>query len=105
MRPNEKQLRMQRVRVGLTGLAVVLLIAAATAAILESANGDPAATAENAAIVAAVSGATDNGADAPKEPLAEIGVAPGAGMTDAEKAAEATNSDRKLAPPANAPER
>ncbi|WP_414901854.1 hypothetical protein ACMT1E_01740 [Sphingomonas flavalba] len=96
---------MQRVRVGLTGLAVVLLIAAATAAILQSANSDESAANGNAAIAAAVPGGAGNVVDAPREPLAEIGVAPGAGMTDVEKAAEATNSDRKLAPPANAPGR
>ena len=63
---------MQRVRVGLTGLAAVFLLTLLAASILGMLGQDePHATrlANGAAIA--------NVAEAPKEPLAELGVAPG----------------------------
>ena len=64
--------RVQRVRIGLTGLAFVFLLVLLGTAISRS--GDPPANSLNA-------GATANGAE-PDEPLAQIGVAPGQSTTD-----------------------
>ena len=70
--------RMQRVRVGLTGLAVVLLIIALAAAVFRRVD-DQAGTssANNSAQVLPPS---------IDEPLAELGVAPGAAEEDAQNA-------------------
>lgn len=68
--------RMQRVRIGLTGLACVFLLVLLAAAFFgltnnEAATGPLAATSANAP--------ADNGVTpaSPREPLAELGVAPG----------------------------
>lgn len=61
---------MQRVRIGLTGLAVVFLLVLLAAAVLSVVGTPPE---DNAAM-------SNNAAEAdadPKEPLAELGVAPG----------------------------
>lgn len=73
---------MQRVRVGLTGLAVVLLIVALATAVLRTvdqqvAGNDPAPSVDNA----------DRSKD---EPLADLGVAPGAPAENASAPAPAT---------------
>ncbi len=62
---------MQRVRVGLTGLAAVFLLTLLAASILGMLGQDEphAVRLANGAVVANV--------EAPKEPLAELGVAPG----------------------------
>jgi len=60
--------RGRRVRVGLTGLAAVLVIVAAVAAVFESASDDPAT-------IAAANNSAENAASA-DEPLAQIGVVP-----------------------------
>jgi hypothetical protein len=66
---NDRQERMQRIRVGLTGLAVVLLIVAlATAMFNRVGTSAPSNVAENAAQAKAEK----------DEPLAHLGVAPGA---------------------------
>lgn len=103
MAENEKQMRMQRVRVGLTGLAGVFLVAAVATVIFATANGDRQSAGGNQAATAAQDMLGNGSSKAVNEPLAEIGVTPGAG--DAAKAAEATNADRKLTPPANEPSR
>lgn len=54
---------MQRIRIGLTGLAFVFLLVLLGTAISRNSTEPPANAAENA--------------DAPNEPLAELGVAPG----------------------------
>jgi len=73
---------MQRVRIGLTGLGfvfVAVLLATALAGAPDS----------EAPMTANMTAAPENGqADPPKEPLAELGVAPG-------------NADNKSAPAAN----
>lgn len=62
---------MQRVRIGLTGLGFVF-VAVLLATALTGAPEDEAPVAANGAVP------VDNGqAEAPKEPLAELGVAPG----------------------------
>jgi hypothetical protein len=66
---NDRQERMQRIRVGLTGLAVVLLIVALATALF------------NRAGTLALSNTTENAAQSKAEtdePLAHLGVAPGA---------------------------
>jgi hypothetical protein len=68
---------MQRVRIGLTGLACVFLLVLLAAAFFGLANHEQAS---GPLVVAPATGATTNGAaDVPREPLAELGVAPGFG--------------------------
>lgn len=81
---------MQRVRVGMTGLAMVLVLIGLATAIFSSANRDEPVTAigaPNASVVAnmtvePVDLATEKDKD---EPLAELGVAPSTSSTDAPK--------------------
>ena len=61
----------QRIRIGLTGLAFAFLLVLLGSVISRSGSDDRAASAQNAAINAE-----------PNEPLAELGVAPGAGQTN-----------------------
>ncbi|MCX8477264.1 MAG: hypothetical protein MT490_15870 [Sphingomonas sp.] len=78
---------MQRVRVGMTGLAMVLVLIGLATAIFSSANRDEPVTAvgaPNASVVAniiiePVNLATEKEKD---EPLAELGVAPSASSTE-----------------------
>lgn len=76
---------MQRVRVGLTGLAAVMLIVAVSTAIFESAKvGEkqgPVAPGE-ARSEQVVANMLENQSEAQSEPLAEIGVTPGAAPAD-----------------------
>lgn len=65
----ERKAAMHRVRVGAIGLACVFLLVMLATALLRAA-GDGALDNANSALVA-------NAADAPSEPLAELGVAPG----------------------------
>ena len=70
---------MQRVRVGMTGLASVFVLIALASAVFNSANREPPASAVGASKPAVVANLTDTAVDntaAPNEPLAEIGVAP-----------------------------
>jgi hypothetical protein len=61
---------MQRVRVGLTGLAVVLLIVALATAVLR--------TVDRQVVGNSPAPSTDNSDKSKDEPLADLGVAPGA---------------------------
>jgi hypothetical protein len=61
----------QRIRIGLTGLAFAFLLVLLGSVISRSGSDDRAANAQNAALNAE-----------PNEPLAELGVAPGAGQTN-----------------------
>jgi hypothetical protein len=61
----------QRIRIGLTGLAFAFLLVLLGSVISRSGSDDRAANAQNAATNAE-----------PNEPLAELGVAPGAGQTN-----------------------
>jgi len=78
---------MQRVRVGMTGLAMVLVLIGLATAIFSSANRDEpvsAIGAPNASVVANMTSegsntAVEKGKD---EPLAELGVAPSTSSTD-----------------------
>lgn len=71
---------MQRVRVGLTGLGAVLLIVAVSAAIFETARRQPTNTIDAAAnrTEQQVANMVVNATETPSEPLAEMGVTPGA---------------------------
>ena len=69
---------MQRVRVGMTGLAMVFLLIALASAVFRSASTEPPVTAagsSKAEVVANLTSATGNSI-APNEPLADLGVAP-----------------------------
>lgn len=72
---------MQRVRIGLTGLGFVFVAVLLATALTGSPEDEAPVTANNAA----AAGAQE---EAPKEPLAELGVAPG-------------NADNKAASPPN----
>ena len=79
---------MQRVRVGMTGLAMVLVLIGLASAIFSSANRDaPVAAigAPNASVVANMTGDPGNttAVKGKDEPLAELGVAPSTTSTDA----------------------
>jgi len=78
---------MQRVRIGLTGLACVFLLVVLAASLFGLVDEDRFADANGGTTVAANSGA-------PKEPLAELGVAPG------NMPADTTNSVQPLPPAA-----
>jgi len=75
-----RQEPMQRIRVGVTGLAAVILIVALATAIASgirrSANANMPAAAQAAAQVTKLS--VSNAVDPRSEPLAQLGVAPGA---------------------------
>lgn len=73
---------MQRVRVGLTGLAAVMLIVAVSTAIFESAkSGQSPAEPQDARTEQVVGNMLTNQEDEPSEPLTELGVTPGAPAT------------------------
>ena len=87
---------MQRVRIGLTGLAAVFVVVL-LAAVFTSPSDETPITANSIEQQLANGAAAVNTseADEPKEPLAELGVAPGAA---------ASSSDTETAtPPASAP--
>jgi hypothetical protein len=75
---------MQRVRIGLTGLAAVFVVVL-LAAVFTSPSDEPAITANSIEQQLSNGVAPGNQADAgePKEPLAELGVAPGAADSSA----------------------
>lgn len=100
----DKKLRMQRVRVGLTGLAAVLVVVAGAAAVLESASNEPQVAGDpgsknQAAAAHSVENMIANTETVPNEPLAEIGVAPGSGLTDVQKAAQNEAAAAKASAP------
>ncbi len=73
----EKLSGMQRVRIGLTGLAFVFVLVL-LAAVFTSPSEEPPITANSIEQQLAPGGVDVNAAQAePKEPLAELGVAPG----------------------------
>ncbi|MFV0622849.1 hypothetical protein ACBY01_02395 [Sphingomonas sp. ac-8] len=80
---NEQLSAMQRVRVGMTGLAVVLVLILLASALVSSARNDAPVVAvgvPNVDTVANMTGADNlaSVADAGREPLAELGIAPAA---------------------------
>ena len=90
--PTDSAQAMQRVRVGLTGLAMVLVVIGLASAIFSSATNEPPVSAIGASNQAVVANMTDGNQvveKAKEEPLAELGVAPSTGTTDAANAADA----------------
>ena len=74
---------MQRVKVGVTGLAIVLLMIALASVVLRSANRERATVAPGASRPELVENlAQANTAEAANEPLAEIGAAPSGQAND-----------------------
>lgn len=70
--------RMQRLRVGITGLAAVLLVVLLATAIASGVRrGAVNETAVTSSPTAPSGGPTENGADLNAEPLAQLGAAPG----------------------------
>ena len=66
---------MQRVRIGLTGLGSVFLLVLAAAAFFGLARREPDARRDGSPVIAGAGNLAN--AEAPKEPLAELGVTPG----------------------------
>ena len=81
--------RIQRIRIGLTGLAFVFLLVLLGTAISRSSDDPPSSTAPANGLSASTE---------PEEPLAELGVAPGQSTTD--NAAETETEIEAEAPPA-----
>lgn len=83
---------MQRIRVGMTGLGIVLVLIAVVSIVFSSVNREQpvsAIGASNAMVVANLSdGASAGLPDTKDEPLAELGVAPSAESTETVNAAE-----------------
>ena len=79
---------MQRVRIGLTGLALVFLLVLLGAVIRSAGDNEPMP--DNALMRELSSGGQINEQAEPSEPLAELGVAPGS--TEAANSAAGTGS-------------
>jgi hypothetical protein len=91
---SERSVRMQRVRVGLTGLAIILLIVALSTIIYTRFNRQANLVSAGTAPTAAV----ENGTQVkPDEPLAQLGVLPGTGVSagNATKPPAPANGQRK----------
>ena len=89
--PKDSAQAMQRVRVGMTGLAMVLVVIGLAGVIFSSATNDPPISAIGASNLSVVANMTDGNLMAEKineEPLAELGVAPSTGSTETVNAAE-----------------
>lgn len=78
--PTDPRQSMQRVRVGLTGLASVLLLIGVASAIFSSADREAPVLADGASKPEVVANMTDrpaeNAASGKDEPIAELGIAP-----------------------------
>ena len=81
----EKEERIQRIRIGLTGLAFVFLLVLLGTAISRSGDDPLASPPQN----------ENQAAGQPNEPLAEIGAAPGTGAATNEAASPPAASPRK----------
>jgi len=68
---------MQRVRIGLTGLACVFLLVLLGAIFVKFVRDGEAARTAQTASISSGGDMVANGADVPKEPLAELGITPG----------------------------
>ena len=81
----DKEERIQRIRIGLTGLAFVFLLVLLGTAISRSGENPPPTQAQNELMAN----------QEPNEPLAEIGAAPGTGTATNETAVEQQAQPRK----------
>ena len=82
---------MQRIRVGMTGLAIVLVLIGIVSVVFSSVNRDQAVSAigaSNASVVANLSDGVGAEGKSKDEPLAELGVAPSTESTETVNAAE-----------------
>jgi hypothetical protein len=82
---DEKAQAMQRVRVGMIGLAAIILLIGLASLVLSGARdgrADGAAAGSNAAVVATMASADDAPGNDSDEPLADLGVAPGSASVD-----------------------
>jgi len=91
---------MQRVRVGMTGLAMVLVLIVLASALFNAANRDTPVSAIGASNASIVANLTDGGgnvvvAKGKDEPLAELGVAPSTASTETVNAAEIAKRQRE----------
>ncbi len=76
-KPEDTAQSVQRVKVGMTGLAVVMLLIGLASAIFSSASGDgPVTVAGGAKADLVANQVLSNDAAADREPLAELGIAP-----------------------------
>jgi len=83
---------MQRVRIGLTGLAFVFVLVL-LGAVFRSASDEPPITANSIEQQSVDGSATDEQEGEPTEPLAELGVAPG--NADSNALADAAGAGRR----------
>lgn len=86
--PEDSAQAMQRVRVGVTGLAMVLVLIGLTSAIFTSANRDGPVSAIGAGNASVVVPADGNSAVAKSDTGVELGVAPSTGSTETVNASE-----------------
>jgi hypothetical protein len=89
--PTDSAQALQRVRVGMTGLAMVLVVIGLASVIFSSANRDEPVSAIGASNLAVVANMTDSNVvveQAKDAPVADLGVAPTTGTTEAVNAAE-----------------
>ena len=87
--PTDSAQAMQRVRVGMTGLATVMIVIGLASVIFSSANREEPVSAIGSSNLSLVANMTDGNTVADKAgPVAELGVAPGTGTTEAVNAAE-----------------
>jgi hypothetical protein len=68
---------MQRVRIGLTGLAFVFVLVLLAAVFTSPSEEEPITANSIERRIRGIGGGEDGAQDEPKEPLAELGVAPG----------------------------
>lgn len=98
--PEETAQAMQRIRVGMTGLAMVLVLIGLASAMFTAADRNEPVTAVGASNAATVANMADGNmiieAREPA-PLADIGVAPSTGSTEAVNAAEIAKRQREAA--------
>ena len=73
---------MQRVRIGLTGLAGVFVLVLVATALYRMVSNEPAVSTDATGNVVIGEPEANLASAAPKEPLAELGVAPGAAPED-----------------------
>lgn len=98
--PEETAQAMQRVRVGLTGLALVLVMIGLANAIFNSAKRDDTVVAIGASNAEVVANITDGNVVVEKgkdEPLAELGVAPSTATSTETISADAARRQREAA--------
>ncbi|RED16424.1 hypothetical protein [Parasphingopyxis lamellibrachiae] len=97
--PDPRQERINRIRIGATGLATIVLIVLLAATFSGTASNEPELTPEGMAEQAQDDSAAVAIDEQPQEPLAELGVAPGPGPAEDQAAEPATEP-----PAADSPE-